>query len=58
MPSRVVRDSQACQVFRQMRGLINQIRYTEQDEGISYLLETFKHLFPHRNLNTKTIWQR
>ena len=56
MPSRVVRDSQACQVFRQMRGLINQIRYTEQDEGISYLLETFKHLFPHRNLNTKTIW--
>lgn len=29
----------------------------EQGEGISYLLETSKHLFPDRNLNTKTIRQ-
>ena len=29
----------------------------EQGEGISYLLETSKHLFPERNLNTKTIRQ-
>lgn len=29
----------------------------EKGEGISYLLETSKHLFPDRNLNTKTIRQ-
>lgn len=29
----------------------------ETGEGISYLLETSKHLFPNRNLNTKTIRQ-
>lgn len=29
----------------------------EKGEGISYLLETTKHLFPDRNLNTKTIRQ-
>jgi integrase/recombinase XerD len=29
----------------------------EQVEGISYLLETSKHLFPERKLNTKTIRQ-
>ncbi len=29
----------------------------ETGEGISYLLETAKHLFPNRNLNTKTIRQ-
>lgn len=29
----------------------------EQGEGISYLLETAKHLFPERSLNTKTIRQ-
>ena len=29
----------------------------ETGEGIGYLLETAKHLFPNRNLNTKTIRQ-
>ena len=29
----------------------------ETGEGISYLIETFKHLFPKRNLNPKTIRQ-
>lgn len=29
----------------------------EKGEGISYLLETSKHLFPERNLSTKTIRQ-
>ena len=41
---------------------MNQLKKTvsdtpEKGEGKSYLVETFKHLFPHRNLNTKTIRQ-
>jgi integrase/recombinase XerD len=37
--------------------ILTKLGTTEKGEGISYLLETVKHLFPDRNLNTKTIRQ-
>jgi len=37
--------------------ILTKLGTPEQGEGISYLLETTKHLFPDRNLNTKTIRQ-
>jgi len=37
--------------------ILTKLGTAETGEGISYLLETAKHLFPNRNLNTKTIRQ-
>lgn len=37
--------------------ILTKLGTAETGEGISYLLETAKHLFPDRNLNTKTIRQ-
>ena len=37
--------------------ILTKLGTPEKGEGISYLLETAKHLFPDRNLNTKTIRQ-
>lgn len=37
--------------------IINKIGNPESGEQISYLVSTFKHLFPERNLNPKTIRQ-
>ena len=37
--------------------ILTKLGTPETGEGISYLLETEKHLFPNRNLNTKTIRQ-
>jgi integrase/recombinase XerD len=39
------------------RLLVNLRGQPESGEGVSYLVETFKPLFPERNLNTKTIRQ-
>jgi integrase/recombinase XerD len=37
--------------------ILTKLGTPDTGEGISYLLETSKHLFPNRNLNTKTIRQ-
>jgi integrase/recombinase XerD len=37
--------------------ILSKLGTPERGEGISYLLETAQHLFPERNLNTKTIRQ-
>ncbi len=37
--------------------ILTKLGTPEAGEGISYLLETVKHLFPERNLNAKTIRQ-
>ena len=37
--------------------ILTKLGTAETGEGVSYLLETAKHLFPNRNLNTKTIRQ-
>jgi integrase/recombinase XerD len=37
--------------------ILTKLGTDERGEGISYLLETAQHIFPERNLNTKTIRQ-